>query len=267
MIRGCARRLILSARRFEPRVNAASSGHAFGDGVHYFFATVDTIAGGEIFGIAGLKAFADGDGAVFADVNSLHRARESRYRLLADGTDDHVHVELEFAAGNDGDLGAFFGGARTGFDAGANAFDCGDFAVSVADNPDGLCVPVKVDAVELREIVFVAERGHVLFAAAINQMHDFCPEALRRGYYVNRRVSGADAGDAAADGELREGANFCRLDEFHRTDYTLQIFARDAEIARFAQADADEGRVEIFFELREGDVGANSGLLAKFHAD
>ena len=76
------------------------------------------------------------------------------------------------------------------------------------ENFDGLRVPVKIDAVEFCEIVFVAERGHVFFAAAINQVDDFGAEAFGGGDYVNGGVAGADAGDAAADGELREGRTF-----------------------------------------------------------
>ncbi len=156
--------------------------------------------------------------------------------------------------------------AGAGFGAGANAFDCGDLAGGVGEDSDGLRVPVKIDAVEFREIVFVAEGGHVLFAAAINQVNDLGAEAFGGGDHVNGGVAGADAGDAAADGELREGMNFGRLDEFHGADDALQIFAGDAEIAGIAQADADEDGVEIFFELGEGDVAADGGLLAKFDA-
>ena len=267
MIRGRARRLILSARRFEPRVNAAGSGHAFGDGVHYFFAAVDAIARGKIFGVAGLEAFAYGDGAVFADSNSLHRAREVGYRLLADRANYHVDFKLKFAAGDDGDLVAFFAGDGAGFGAGANTFDCGDSASRVFEDPYGLRVPVKTDAIEFRQIVLVAESGHILFAAAINKVNDFGAEALGGGNYVNGSVAGADAGDATADGELREGMNFRRLDEFHGADYALEIFAGDAEIAGFAEADANEDGVEIFLELSESYVGADGGLLAKFDAD
>ncbi len=129
------------------------------------------------------------------------------YRFLADGADDHVHFELKFAAGDAGDVAALFAGVGAGFDARANTFDCGDVAGGVAENSDGLRVPVKIDAVEFRQVVFVAEGGHVLFAAAINQVDDFGAEAFGGGDYVNRGVAGADAGDAAADGELREGAN------------------------------------------------------------
>ena len=133
MIRGRARAINSLRAAFEPRVNAAGGGHAFGDRVHYFFAAVDAIAGGEIFGVAGLIAITDGDGAVFADVNSLHRARESRYRLLADGADDHVYLELKFAAGDDCDLLRFLPDRSRGrFGAGANTFDCRDFAGAVA---------------------------------------------------------------------------------------------------------------------------------------
>ncbi len=57
------------------------------------------------------------------------------------------------------------------------------------------------------------------------------------------------------------------LDEFHGADYALQIFAGDAEIACFAEADTDEDGVEILFELGEGDIAADGGLLAKFDAE
>ena len=126
---------------------------------------------------------------------------------------------------------------------------------------------MEIDAVEFREVVFVTEGGHVLFAAAINQVHDFGAEAFRGSDYVNGGVAGADARDAAADGELREGANFCRLDELHGADYALQIFAGDAEIAGIAEADTDEDGVEIFFELGEGGIAADGGLLAKFDSE
>src|SRR5580698_5783040 len=88
----------------------------------------------------------------------------------------------------------------------------------------------------------------------------FGAEALGGSDHVDGGVASADAGDPAADADLREGLNFCRLDEFHRADYALQVFARDAEIAGFAEADANEDGVEIFFELRESHVGADGGL-------
>src|SRR5579863_9177211 len=84
-------RLILSARRFEPRVDAAGGGHTFGDRVYDFLAAVHAIACGEIFGIASLEVIADGYGAVFLHFDSLHRSNEACYRLLADGAHDHVH--------------------------------------------------------------------------------------------------------------------------------------------------------------------------------
>ena len=46
----------------------------------------------------------------------------------------------------------------------------------------------------------------------------------------------------------------------------MQIFAGNVESASIAQADADENRVEILFELGEGDVAADGGLLTKFDA-
>src|SRR5580658_9166209 len=147
MIRERARRLILSARRFEPRVNTASGGHAFGDRVYYFFAAVDAIAGGKIFGVAGLKALAYGDGAVFADVDSLHRAREVGCRLLADGADYHIYFELKFAAGDDRDLATLLAGVGSRFRARADTFDCGHVTLGIWQNFDGLRVPVKIDAV------------------------------------------------------------------------------------------------------------------------
>ena len=97
---------------------------------------------------------------------SLHRAEKVCHWLLADRADYHVYFQLEFAAGDDGDLTASVGCDR--FCARADAFDRGDIARAVCKNSDGLCVPVKTDAIEFCEIVFVAECGHVLLLSLIH---------------------------------------------------------------------------------------------------
>ena len=85
-----------------------------------------------------------------------------------------------------------------GSNARAYAFDRGHLAV-YADNPHGLSVPVKNHAIQFCEIVLVAECRHFFFAPAIDQVHRFRPETLRRCHDVDRRVPRADARDAASD--------------------------------------------------------------------
>src|SRR5580700_4326105 len=177
MTQANAPRLVLSARRAEPRVNATSCGHAFGDRIYHFLAAVHTIAAGEIFGMASLMMLVDSHRAIFTQRDSRDGAQKLSHGLLADGANDHVHIEREFTARDIHELAA--ARARRSLEMGANTFDRANFS-SISKDSDGLRVPVKKDAVEFREIVLIAKRRHFLFATPVNEMHDLSTQKIGR---------------------------------------------------------------------------------------
>src|SRR5260370_14465132 len=140
MTQANSQRLVFSARRAEPRVNATGCGHAFGHRVDHFLATVDAIATGEIFGIASLMMLVDSYRAIFTQRDSRDGAQKFGHGLLADSADDHIHIEREFTAKDIHELAA--GRTSRWLEMCANTFDRGNSS-SISKDSHELRMPLK----------------------------------------------------------------------------------------------------------------------------
>jgi hypothetical protein len=130
--------------------------------------------------------------------------------------------------------------------------------------PTGL--PQKNDRVFLCEFELVFERGGILWTPAIDEIDNFRAEPPRGRHNIDGGIAGANAGYSPADFDLWERLDFRFLDELHRTVDALQILARQLEFSGLAQSHPDEDAVELFLEIREGDIASDLHLLPKRHA-
>src|SRR5271156_4416058 len=98
-------------------------------------------------------------------------------------------------------------------------------------------------------------------------MNGFGSEALCGGNNVNRSVARAYTSDSAANMDFAKRAELCLLDELHGTARADEIFSRQRESVGFSKPDANEDGVEILFELWEGNIASDRGLLPEFDAE
>src|SRR5580700_2712120 len=103
----------------------------------------------------------DDNGSVVADFDARNSAKQIGHRFLADGADDHVHIDLELTAKNRNYSPALASIAL--LKSGPYALDPCNFTL-FAEYSNWLGVPVEKNAVEFRKIVFITERRHFLFA-------------------------------------------------------------------------------------------------------
>lgn len=121
-------------------------------------------------------------------------------------------------------------------------------------------------AVIFREVVFEAVSRHVRFAASVNDGGDFGAEAEGLSGGIDGGVAAAEHGDAAADGDLVERSRVDPFDEFEGIDDFGKIFAGDAETVDVAEAEAEKNSVIIALDFPDGEIFADFGFEAKFHA-
>src|SRR5712691_6175726 len=247
----------------KPSVQAAGGGHAFGDGVHDLLPAVCTIASREVFRVAGLMAIVDHHGAIFAQLDALHHAQKVGNWPLANRADNHVHLDTELAAGDRHRRAPAARVRRTQFC--AHALQPGDRRFA-AQHANRLRLPEENDTVVFRQLIFVLERRHFLFAAPINQINHLRAQAPRRGDDVDRGVACADAGDAPADFNVLESLHLGLLDELHRAVNTVEVFAGQSQRPGLAETHTDEDGVELLFDFGKGDAAADFGLLTNFDA-
>src|SRR5580704_11918336 len=156
-------------------------------GIHNFAAAIYAVAAGEVPRIGSLTSLRVHNDAAVLQVHATAAGEKIDESRLADRWNDHIAGNLEIRTGNRFQIGA---------DAHAfNALD-GIFAV----NFHRQCPPVELHAVQLGDFVFVIERGHLSFTAAIEHVNFFRAEAVRGRRGVNGSVACTDDGDAAADG-------------------------------------------------------------------
>ncbi len=133
------------------------------------------------------------------------------------------------------------------------------------ENPHRLRLPQKNDRILLCEFELVFERGRLLRTPAIDEIDDFRAEPPRGRDHIDGGIAGANAGYSPANFDLRERLDFRFLDELHRAVNALQILARQLEFPGLAQSHADEDAVELFLEIREGDIASDLHLLPELH--
>src|SRR5262249_37178626 len=115
-------------------------------------------------------------------------------RLLAQGLHDHVGGEDEARAGDGPDPP---GPRRRILELRAEALDA-PRPVRLAEYADWLGVPFEPDAVGLRELVLVLERGYQGLRAAIGDRDGLGAQSPGGGRHVDGRVAGPDHHDVAA---------------------------------------------------------------------
>ena len=189
---------------------------------------------------------------LFRGLDSLHPLQKIGDRLLPHGANHHIDIikSLEPSVRPRGNRRNWQSGGP--FASGGPRFvRTHSSPATTPSSPStrvGLGLPEEDDAILLRKLVFVGEGGHLVFAAAVDQIHRLGAEAARGCDHIDPGVTRADARNAAADRHLPEGLAFRLLDKFDCAINAMQIIPRQIELPGFAQAGADENRIESFFE-------------------
>ncbi len=145
------------------------------------------------------------------------------------------------------------------------AFERGDAAAGgVGVNRDGLRLQAELDALEFRVFVFELEGGHLALAAAVDQVDVGSAQALGGVGGVDRGISSADDGDAAAD---RDGLGGLVVgDETQRVDDAFEFFAGEIQRLGRSEADGDEDGGVFALQIFDGDVAAHRDAEAEIDA-
>ena len=115
----------------------------------------------------------------------------------------------------------------------------------------------KMDAVQFRKVVLVTECRHFLLAATINQVNDSAPSRFAA---VTTSIAVLPAPMQAIRRPTvtcANGRTFVGSINSIAPTTPSRSSPGTPSAPRFAEANADKDRVEIFFELRESDVAAD----------
>ena len=152
----------------QPRIDALRCRFALRDCIDNFFAAVRAVTTREILLRTGAIPLVNTNCSVVSDFDAGNGAKEIRHWLLANGTDDHIHLNDVFTSRNWDNFSTLPPVAR--LEPGAHALDA-SYSAFFANDPNWLRVPVEKNSVQFCKIVLVTEGGHFLFATPINQVN------------------------------------------------------------------------------------------------
>lgn len=116
-----------------------------------------------------------------------------------------------------------------------------------------------------RAVHFFGQSGHILFAAAVNDLGFARAQSERRTHAVHRHVAAADDNHAFAR-EIRRIVAADGAEQIDRRIDVLALFALDADLLVALRTDGDINRVVLLAQIVNRDIFSNFCVVFDFNA-